>query len=245
MPGSDIVASDPVATTLERAATLGAATREDNAAVTSAADLVIVAVKPQVLGDVCRSLAPTLDDGQLMLSIAAGVPMSALRTWCPTARWVRAMPNTPALVGTGMTALHADDDVDTSARTLAEEVMRAAGDVIWVSEEAQLDAVTAVSGSGPAYFFYLMETMIDAGAALGLDRDTVVRLTLQTALGAARMAQTSDDSPAELRRKVTSPGGTTQAAISILEQHDVASAVHAALNAAARRSQELATEFGA
>ena len=155
------------------------------------------------------------------------------------------MPNTPALYGAGVTALFANDRVTAQQTAAAESILSAAGHVIWVAQESAIDAVTAVSGSGPAYFFYLMEAMIDAGVALGLDVETARTLTLKTAYGAAVMANESANAPAELRRNVTSPGGTTERAISVLDDGRCKPLIERAVREAAQRSVELATEFGA
>ena len=206
------------------------------------AEVVLLAVKPQVLGEVLRSvhtLAPT----QLLISIAAGVPVGALRRWThPQQPIVRCMPNTPALLRAGITGMYADESVSAHQRALAEQVLGAAGRTLWVAEEAQLDAVTAVSGSGPAYFFYLMEAMVDAGVGVGLDRDTATLLTLETAYGAALMARAGNSPPAELRANVTSPGGTTAAALEVLmeETAGLPALMRRAVAAAASRSRDLA-----
>ena len=155
------------------------------------------------------------------------------------------MPNTPALYGAGVTALFANGHVTPQQADTAESILAAVGHVIWVNDEAALDAVTALSGSGPAYFFYLMEAMIAAGVELGLDAATARTLTLKTAYGAALMANESDVAPAQLRRNVTSPGGTTEAAISVLEDGECRTLITSALRRAERRSAELALEFGA
>jgi len=158
---------------------------------------------------------------------------------------VRCMPNTPALVKSGMTGLYAAPEIDEAQRQLAEAVLSAVGDTLWVEKEALLDAVTAVSGSGPAYFFLFMEAMIEAGTLLGLDADAARRLTLQTAFGAARMALESDLPPDELRRRVTSPGGTTEQAIAYFQQADLCDIVDEALRAAHDRSIELSRQLAA
>jgi pyrroline-5-carboxylate reductase len=154
------------------------------------------------------------------------------------------MPNTPALLGAGISGLFANAAVSAGQRDAAEHILSAAGRTLWVAEEPLLDAVTAVSGSGPAYFFYLMEAMVEAGAQLGLDVEAATALTLETAYGAALMARAGKDSPAQLRRNVTSPGGTTERALSILEEADARAIIRRALTGAAERSRELAEEFG-
>jgi len=239
-----IVASDPAPAQRELLAELGVRTTDDNAAAVSGADTIVLAVKPQVLGAVLKAL-PALESGQLLVSIAAGVPIEAIAAWTRRSQpIVRCMPNTPALLGAGVTALHANEAVDEAGLARAEAILAAAGRTLWVDEEAKLDAVTAVSGSGPAYFFYLMEAMIETGISQGLDAETATVLTLETAYGAALMARERTSTPAELRANVTSPGGTTAAAIAALDAADTATIIRRALDAARDRAQGLAREFG-
>jgi pyrroline-5-carboxylate reductase len=241
-----IVAADPDATQRSSMAALGVVIADSNARAIEGAAAIVLAVKPQVLGEVVRDLAKTLRKEQLLISIAAGVPSAAIARWCRHGNGiVRCMPNTPALYGAGVTALYANEHVTPRQRESAEAILAAVGHIIWVSDEAALDAVTAVSGSGPAYFFYLMEAMIEAGVALGLDSDTARTLTLKTAYGAAVMANESDVEPAQLRRNVTSPGGTTERAISIMDRGGCKAIIDDAVRQAAQRSEELAREFGA
>jgi pyrroline-5-carboxylate reductase len=240
---TSIRAADPATTQLKALAERGVVTTSDNAHAIAGAEVVVLAVKPQVLGAVAQLLPLTAE--QLVVSIAAGVPLASLQGWTtPTQPIVRCMPNTPALVGAGITALFANDNVTPSQRQQAETLLGAAGKTLWVASEDLLDAVTAVSGSGPAYFFYLMEAMIEAGQALGLDTNTAISLTIETAYGAARMARDGDTPPGALRANVTSPGGTTQRALSILDAADCQGIIRAALHGAAQRSAELAKEFG-
>ncbi|MGE0625165.1 MAG: pyrroline-5-carboxylate reductase [Pseudomonadales bacterium] len=239
-----IVASDPMPAQRELLAELGIRTTDDNRIAVRGADAVVLAVKPQVLGDVLKAL-PDIGPEQLLVSIAAGVPIAAIVAWSrPGQPVVRCMPNTPALLGAGVTALYANDAVDPAGVDRAERILSAAGRTLWVDEEAKLDAVTAVSGSGPAYFFFLMEAMIEAGIDQGLDAETATVLTLETAYGAALMARERISTPAELRANVTSPGGTTAAAVSALEAADTSAIIRRALNAARDRAQALAREFG-
>ncbi|SLA04848.1 pyrroline-5-carboxylate reductase ProC [Mycobacteroides abscessus subsp. abscessus] len=182
-------------------------------------------------------------DDKLVISIVAGAEIATISELLGTERVVRVMPNTPALVQTGAHGLYATEQVNSTDRELASQVLAATGLTIWVNSEAQIDAVTAVSGSGPAYFFYLMESMIRAGKNLGLDEKVATALTLQTALGAAQMAITSSNTPAELRKNVTSPNGTTQAAIEVFDHAQISQNIQAALAAAKTRSQELAQEL--
>ena len=242
---ADLIAADPVAQQREQLAALGVAVCDDNAEAIESASVVVLAVKPQVMRDVVVALAPNVTQQHLVISIAAGVPIGALEQWLPVARSiVRCMPNTPALYGAGITAMYANAAVTARQRALAESVLAGAGEVVWVQDESQLDAVTAVSGSGPAYYFYLMEAMQRAARTLGLDDDLARKLTLATAHGAAVMARESRDGVAQLRKNVTSPGGTTERAISVLDARSVAGAFEDAIVAAAKRSRELAAEAG-
>jgi pyrroline-5-carboxylate reductase len=239
-----ISASDPMADRRALLEELGVRTTPENALALDGAEVVVLAVKPQVLGDVLKSL-DALASEQLVLSIAAGVPTTAIAAWTsPEQPIVRAMPNTPALLGAGVTALFAGPSVHDEGRALAERILGAAGRTLWVDEEAKLDAVTAVSGSGPAYFFYLMEAMIESGIDLGLDAETATVLTLETAYGAALMARERTDPPETLRTNVTSPGGTTAAALAVLEGEGARAIIKRALVRARARSMELAEEFG-
>jgi pyrroline-5-carboxylate reductase len=214
--------------------------------IAATADVVVLAVKPQLMKDVCQQIQPALDARScLVISIAAGVTAENLKSWLgDQLAIVRCMPNTPALVGTGATALWANQRVSAAQRSLAEAILSAVGLAIWLNEEAEMDAVTALSGSGPAYFFLLMEAMQDAALDMGLDAGTARQLTYQTALGAAQLASSSNASTAELRRQVTSPGGTTEQALNRFEQGGLRELVKSALAAAQRRSRELALEFG-
>jgi pyrroline-5-carboxylate reductase len=238
-----IAVSDPIAAQRELLAELGVRVFADNEAALTGVEVVVLAVKPQVFGEVLKSLP--LKPSQLLVSIAAGVPIAAMRDWSsPEQPIVRCMPNTPALLGAGITALFASETVDDAGRAQAEAILSAAGRTLWVDEEVKLDAVTAVSGSGPAYFFYLMESMIEAGLEQGLDAETATVLTLETAYGAALMARERTDTPAELRANVTSPGGTTAAAIGALDDAGASATIRCALAAAGARSKTLAEEFG-
>ena len=240
-----IVAADPDVNQLRRVAALGIEVTNDNAEAITGAAAVVLAVKPQVAETVVRDFAARLDSRQLLVSIAAGITTHTLKSWTGGHQAiVRCMPNTPALFGAGITAAYADQLVTPAGRAIVDALMRAAGRGLWVNDEKALDAVTAVSGSGPAYFFYLMETMIDAGIELGLDKETAQTLTLETAKGAATMALASDDPPAVLRRNVTSPGGTTERAISIFEENRLSDIIARAVQGAGERSAELARELG-
>ncbi|MBE9567875.1 MAG: pyrroline-5-carboxylate reductase [Proteobacteria bacterium] len=229
-------------------------TSADNSA-TLQCDTVVLAVKPQLLKTVCHQLDAEAGDKTLFISIAAGVSSTDINRWLNhdrnsdqqtsgQAAIVRCMPNTPALLQCGATGLFANGAVNEEQRGQAEQIMQAVGIAIWVDTEQQLDAVTAVSGSGPAYYFLMMEAMQKAGEELGLSSDTAQKLVLQTALGAARMAIESNDSPYELRKKVTSKGGTTEQAILSFQASGFQQIVSDALNAASERSKSLAVELG-
>lgn len=237
-----MVAADPDANQLAKLSKLGIDTTTDNRTAAHGCRVLVLAVKPQVMHEVVRGLVFTPD--QLVISIAAGVTMSSIERWgANNVAVVRCMPNTPALYGAGITALCANARATVEDRGLATSVLTAAGVTLWVADEADLDAVTAVSGSGPAYFLYLIEAMITAGTSLGLDEATARALTFETARGAAIMAASSDDSPAELRRKVTSKGGTTERALAVLDEAFVKTSIERAVVAAAERSRELAAEL--
>lgn len=204
-----------------------------------AGNIVVLAVKPQQLKAVAQQLAPWLKD-QVVLSIAAGVRTDVLIDWLEGySTVVRAMPNTPAMIGAGMTGLFAPPSVNTTQRELAQSIMRAAGETLWLEQESMMDAVTAVSGSGPAYVFYFMEAMEQAALALGLSAHDARQSTLVTFAGAAKLAGGSNESPRELRQRVTSPGGTTESAILSLQTSDVSTSIVRAIEVAAARSAEL------
>lgn len=242
LPSTRITVSDPVEQVRHLLAEKDLVVTEDNASAIREADVVVLAVKPQVLANVLKPLNG-LFDGKLIISIVAGAEIATIAALTGSNRIVRVMPNTPALVQTGAHGLYATEAVDKEDRDLASQVLAATGLTLWVGEEAQIDAVTAVSGSGPAYFFYMMESMIRAGKNLGLDEKVATALTLQTALGAAQMAITSSNTPAELRQNVTSPNGTTQAALEVFDRAQISQNIQAALAAAQKRSQELAQEL--
>jgi len=222
----------------------GIHTYADNADAVREADLVVLAVKPQIMKAVCLALAEHLPETALVVSVAAGISCKSLQRWLGARALVRCMPNTPSLLRQGISGLFASPEVSPEQRQQAEQLLSAVGQVLWVEEEAQMDAVTAVSGSGPAYFFLMMEAMIQAGEQLGLSKEAAAQLTLQTALGAARMACEGTLEAGELRRRVTSPNGTTEAAIKTFQNGGFAQLVEQALNAAAKRSAELAAQLG-
>ncbi len=211
------------------------------------ADVVVLAVKPQSMKEVAAQIGPHLSPGQVVLSIAAGIRLSDLTRWLGDAERgfvpVRAMPNTPALVSAGMTGLYAPA-LNVIQRQQVEEIMRAIGAYVWVSDEDELDAVTAISGSGPAYFFYFIEALVQAGKELGLQDEAARQLALETALGAARLAHESPEEPATLRARVTSKNGTTERALLSMEANHVKQHIIAAAKAAAARAREMGDELG-
>jgi len=223
----------------------GIHTTNDNQQIVDNCDVVVLAVKPQVLKTVATAIRPGQRQHQLFLTIAAGIRTASLANWLDTnTPIVRAMPNTPALVQSGATGLFANSHVSSGQRDLAESIMRAAGLVQWVEDEALMDAVTALSGSGPAYLFLVMEAMEKAGLAMGLPAETARLLTVQTAFGAAKLALEIEEDPAVLRENVTSPGGTTEQAIQVLREEGLEALFDKALRAARDRAQELADELG-
>ncbi|MCK5192136.1 MAG: pyrroline-5-carboxylate reductase [Methylococcales bacterium] len=209
-------------------------------------DVVVLAVKPQIMQAVAEQIADTSRNRKLLLvSIAAGISQDSLAEWLGReVAIVRCMPNTPALVRTGATALHANSNVSEEQKDLAENILRSVGISLWVDHESELDAVTAVSGSGPAYYFLLMEAMEQAALELGLDEHTARLLIQQTALGAAKIALESDETPGQLRQRVTSPGGTTEKALQTFEDGAFNKLVSKALHAARDRSIEISKELG-
>lgn len=217
-------------------------TADANAAVIDA-DIVVLAVKPQVMKAVIGAFADALST-QLVISVAAGLSTELLSNMLNGYRnIVRAMPNTPAMIQMGATGLYGTDNISAEQKQLATAVMEASGLVMWVEDEAHMHAVTAVSGSAPAYMFYFIESMVDKGMALGLDTEQASALALQTMIGAAKMAMDSEDAPAELRRKVTSPNGTTQAAIESMQANDIGRQIGEAMQACYDRSQALSEEM--
>ena len=217
----------------------------NNAEAITNASVVILAVKPQVMKEVVEPLKAALTETQpLIISIAAGINLESLMSWTGCKAIVRCMPNTPALVGVGASGLFASSAVTIEQQNLADQLIAATGLTLWVANEQEIDAVIAVSGSGPAYYFLMMEAMIDAGKALGLSEESATRLTLQTAMGAGKMAVESSHSPSKLRQNVTSPGGTTEKALEIFEASHFRDTVKAAMNAATKRAAELSEELG-
>lgn len=220
----------------------------DNLAAIKGSDVVVLAVKPQVLLEVTKALAPVLSEPfPLFISIAAGIRLNDLSRWLGTnlpLPIVRVMPNTPALVRSSASALFAGQHVTTRQRDLAENILRAVGLTLWLEDEMQMDTVTALSGSGPAYFFLMLEVLEEAAVGLGLPRETARLLTLQTAFGAAKMALESHEDATTLRTRVTSKGGTTEQAIQALQAGGLQNLFDRALYAAHQRAISLAKQFG-
>lgn len=221
-------------------------TTQDNTEIISVADVVVLAVKPQMLKTIAKTIAERVSQKQpLLVSIAAGINQDSLSHWLgEDCAIVRCMPNTPALVQSGATGLHANNNVSTAQRDLAENILRAVGITLWVDDENLMDTVTAVSGSGPAYFLLLMEAMEQSAMDLGLDMHAAQLLVQQTALGAAKIALESSESAQQLRHRVTSPGGTTEQAIAIFQAGNFQQLVGSAIKAAYDRSIEMSLQLG-
>jgi pyrroline-5-carboxylate reductase len=248
LPAARVVVADPSTEQLQRLVRdYGVETAPDNMSAVRGAEVVILAVKPQQMRAVALSLAPHLHATHpLLISVAAGIPHAALARWFgPQIPVIRSMPNRPALNGFGATGLYAPPSVGAANRALGEMIMAAVSATVWVEHESQMDTVTALSGSGPAYFFLFMEALEAAAHERGLPSDIAHQLTLETAFGAAQMARHSKDSLATLREQVTSKGGTTAAALAVLDAAGLRAIVAHAVAAADRRSAELAAEFGA
>lgn len=241
-----VVVADPSGSRLEQlVAQFHVGTAADNAAAVRDAEVVVLAVKPQQMRGVAAGLAPHMGGSPLLISVAAGIPHAALSRWFgPRVPVVRTMPNRPALNGFGATGLYAPESVGAAHRALAESIMAAVSATVWVEHESQMDTVTALSGSGPAYFFLFMEALEAAAHERGLPTDVAHRLTLETAFGAAQMARQSTESLAVLRDQVTSKGGTTAAALAVLDAAGLRAIVAHAVAAADRRSAELGAEYG-
>lgn len=243
---SSITVADPSSEAREQLAAKGLNTVDPTADAKAAvidADIVVLAVKPQVMKAVVSSFADVLDK-QLVISVAAGLSTELLSDMLGGYdNIVRAMPNTPAMIQMGATGLYGTDNISAEQKQLATAVMEASGLVMWVDNEEHMHAVTAVSGSAPAYMFYFIESMIDGAVALGLDKEQASALAMQTMLGAAKMAMNSEDAPAELRRKVTSPNGTTQAAVESMQANDIGGQIVEAMQVCYDRSQALSEEM--
>jgi pyrroline-5-carboxylate reductase len=242
-PVQQIAACDPVAHSRQRLEQdFGITTYSDNLKAAEA-DVLILAVKPQIIKSVATELARMITHNPLVISIAAGISTTALQSWLGgQVAIVRCMPNTPALLQKGAAGLFATANVTEAQRTLAKEIISAVGLCFWFETEIDIDRATALSGSGPAYFFLVMEAMEDAAVSLGMDRNIARRLTVQTALGAASMAAQSNLDTAELRRQVTSPGGTTERAVNELVTGGLPELFEQAIQSAFRRAKEMAEE---
>ena len=208
------------------------------------ASLIVWAVKPQTFRDAAKQ-GRTYTQAALHLSVAAGIRSDSIAAWLDTERVVRAMPNTPALIGRGMTALFARSAVTPVDRLAVERVIQTTGDYLWLDQEEQLDAVTALSRSGPAYVFYFIEAMIQAGTDMGLSREQAHKLAVGTFVGSSALAQSSEEPPEILRARVTSKGGTTYAALTSMEQDEIQQRFMRGMHAARQRARELGDEFGA
>ncbi|MEA3253166.1 MAG: pyrroline-5-carboxylate reductase [Pseudomonadota bacterium] len=246
-PAAAITATARRQETLEPlAARYGINVTTDNDAAVASADVVVLSVKPQIMREVCEGLRDAVQARRpLIVSVAAGLSAETLDEWLGGGlAVVRCMPNTPSLVGAGASGLYANARVDEEQRRLATSLLEPVGLVEWVDDETLIEAVTAVSGSGPAYFFLIFEALEEAGKRLGLPADSARRLALQTGFGAARMAQQSEFEPAQLRRNVMSPGGTTERAVHCLEDGGLRELFAEATEACAARAREMAAELG-
>jgi pyrroline-5-carboxylate reductase len=245
LPAAQVEVVEPSAEAREKlSAQFGIAAQEKAGAALARAGLVVWAVKPQTFKDAAAQ-ATAHTGSALHLSVAAGIRSGSIAQWLGTERIVRSMPNTPALIGKGITALYARTGVSASDKARVEQVIATTGESLWVNDESQLDAVTALSGSGPAYVFFFLEAMTRAGVEMGLAREQAYQLAVATFSGASELARTSSDPPEMLRQRVTSKGGTTHAAIVSMEQDQVQAAFMKALHAARQRAKELGDEFGA
>jgi pyrroline-5-carboxylate reductase len=243
-PGADILAVEIDAARcgqLKEQFGIGATTQPD--ASLARAEVLVLAVKPQFMRQACEAARPHLGE-PLVVSVAAGIRAADIARWLGTSAIVRTMPNTPALIGRGVTGMAATAQVGEAQRRLAESILRTAGEVVWFDDEARLDAVTAVSASGPAYVFYFIEALARAGTELGLSAEQARALAVQTFVGAAHLAADSTEPLQSLRERVTSKGGTTAAALAWLDANAVEARIVEAVHAAHRRAAELGDEFG-
>ena len=242
----DLSASGPRLETLEKVGSdYGISISTDNASTAAKADVIVLSVKPQMLKEVALGLANSLGHKPLIISLAAGITTDSINTWLGGEQAiVRCMPNTPSQVRVGASGLFANANVSDAQKSTTNAILGAVGIVQWVDDEALINPVTAVSGSGPAYFFLMMEAMIDSGVGLGLNRESATELTLQTALGAAILAKQSDVDVAELRRRVTSPKGTTEQAINSFENDQIRAIFARAMTACSNRAVELSEILG-
>lgn len=241
-----IIVADPIAAQLAALqAQFAIRVTSDNASAARGADIVVLAVKPQAMQKAASAIKETIADRQpLLISVAAGIRASDIQRWMAGIPVVRSMPNRPALQGCGMTALYATADVSAERRALAEQILGAVGATLWLEHEQHMDVVTAVSGSGPAYFFLLIEMLELAGIAQGLSPEVSRKLAVETAYGSGAMALAATESPATLREQVTSKGGTTEAALQVLEGRQIRATFDAAVAAATHRAAQVADEFG-
>ncbi len=243
-PRNQIAVVEPLAEAREKLmGHFGIAAQEISGPSLESAGIVVWAVKPQTFKEAALQTRFHTRNA-LHLSVAAGIPSSSIARWLSSERVVRAMPNTPALISKGITALFARPGVSDNDQYQVTQIIRTTGDFLWVDAEEQLDAVTAISGSGPAYVYYFMEAMTAAGADMGLTREQAYKLTVSTFIGAAELARSSNEPPEILRQRVTSKGGTTHAAITSMDEGGIRPAFVRALHAARQRAQELGQEFG-
>jgi pyrroline-5-carboxylate reductase len=230
---------------IKRQSELNITTYSDNSAILDNSDIVVFAVKPQVLSIVCLQLKNKVKQSHLFVSIVAGIRANDINRWLGgNFALVRTMPNTPALFQSGVTGLFANDLVSAQQKELVTSILSSVGECFWVDEEKLIDAITAISGSGPAYFFLLMQSITQAATALGLDEKTANSLSIQTSLGASLMATKSGKDSKTLRKEVTSPNGTTQAAIESFQDQNFEGIVAAATRAAYDRARQLSNELG-
>ncbi|MBT5387747.1 MAG: pyrroline-5-carboxylate reductase [Porticoccaceae bacterium] len=243
-PDQILVGTPSAGTRQKLESTYGVTTFADNHAAAASADLVVLAVKPQMMHAVVADLAPALGHRPIVISVAAGVPVAALSNWLAEGMSiVRAMPNTPSMLESGATGLFTNQTLSDANQQLVNSIFQAVGYTCWVDDEALIDAVIAVSGSGPAYFYLVMEIMQKIGEELGLPSKTAQELCQQTALGAARMATETGIPPCQLRAQVTSPGGTTHAAISCFQEQGLEAIFRQAMNSAVGRAQEMSKDY--
>ena len=245
-PASAITVAEPIEAVREKlAADFNVVAFADGVEAVGNADLVMLSVKPQVMRKVCESLSPVLAVRHpLIVSIAAGLRIGQIDRWLGGGfPIVRCMPNTPALIGAGATGMFANNVVTDAGRAQAASILAAAGTMVWLDDEELMDTVTGISGSGPAYFFLMIEALEDAAVAQGMSRETARSLAIQTCLGAARMASEDAEPPARLRERVTSPGGTTQAALNAFLDGGFPELVASAVAAATRRGREMSREL--
>lgn len=244
---SRLIATDPDAGQRQKLKDqFGIETLGDNNAAIDKADVLVLAIKPQIMQSVVEDIAASVrGSNKLIISIAAGIRVNSLSTWLDSDEAIiRVMPNTPALIQAGAAALFANAHASEAQRSVAESMLRSVGTAVWLDSEEQMDTVTALSGSGPAYFFYFMEAMENAAMSLGLDEDMARLLTIETALGAAKMALMSSHDPATLRKQVTSPGGTTEQALNVFAESDLDAIISKAMQAAKQRAIELSDKLG-